>query len=225
MTPPSPRPSHAQTPAPPSTTPSDGSEPSSCQWHRHHPGRCQHPAQRHSQHHYHHRPASHRGEGNGYRSTNIDTQTYLFLGDVVNQPANPPGWPTGSRQRPAPRLRNGKPPQTAAPPTAQVTQELKNIPSLSIVTDQDNPPPTPPPESIPIQEIMVRLGKDLPHWNSSFLPDTSARMVTPRASKPRWDCGFVVDFPGVKVTRNTLFASFFRDEYGDSKTQVPPLRR
>lgn len=69
--------------------------------------------------------------------TNVDTHTYIFPADVVNQPANPPTWP---------------PPTTSgqwldyemdAPGNVGVTGQviidaLNAIPSLSIVTDQNN---------------------------------------------------------------------------------------
>jgi len=30
----------------------------------------------------------------GYKPANVDTQTYIFLSDVIHQPTNPPGWAT-----------------------------------------------------------------------------------------------------------------------------------
>jgi len=32
----------------------------------------------------------------GWKPTNVDAQTYIFLDDVIAQPANPPGFPTGA---------------------------------------------------------------------------------------------------------------------------------
>ena len=34
----------------------------------------------------------------GFRASNVDTQTYLFLDDVLNQPAQPPGYPLPLRK-------------------------------------------------------------------------------------------------------------------------------
>ena len=41
-----------------------------------------------------------------YAATDIDTQTYVFLDDILVQPADPPGWPT-SVERDGCRLRDG----------------------------------------------------------------------------------------------------------------------
>ena len=80
----------------------------------------------------------------GYLKSRITTQTYLFLDEVIKQPNNPPGYPSGWG------------PYTAIPGTAiadyemdpEITQDpeygpllkeaLLSIPTMSIVTDKDN---------------------------------------------------------------------------------------
>ncbi len=74
---------------------------------------------------------------NGYRPSDVDTQTYLFLQDIVNQPARPPGFPTswagiGADYAMDPRITQ------AAAWTNRMAESLKSVPSLSIVTANDN---------------------------------------------------------------------------------------
>ena len=86
----------------------------------------------------------------GWEPTNVDTQTYLFVDQVARQPADPPGWPTNwgrndevNRQDGA---GNGIVPADyemdprvvdATLPGYGVREALLDIPSISIVMDQD----------------------------------------------------------------------------------------
>ncbi|KKL47327.1 hypothetical protein LCGC14_2336650, partial [marine sediment metagenome] len=71
----------------------------------------------------------------GWQPTNIDTQTYIFLADVLAQPANPAGWPTnwdpsgGAADYEMVSGLHSGPAMTAA---------LMDIPTLSLVMDQDD---------------------------------------------------------------------------------------
>ena len=81
---------------------------------------------------------------NGYLPTNTDTQTYLFLADVITQSASnnnngapPPGWPTSW----SPNVTDyGMDPDIVNNPlyAGTIKNDLKSIPSLSIVTDTSN---------------------------------------------------------------------------------------
>jgi len=69
--------------------------------------------------------------------TNVDTQTYIFLADVIHQPANPPGFPTSW---------NGSSPDYEMDSdivddpsySDTIIDDLKTIPSVSIVMDVDD---------------------------------------------------------------------------------------
>lgn len=78
----------------------------------------------------------------GFRPSNVDTQTYLFLDDVLDQPAQPPGYPLPWRSR------NGNAipgdfqmdPQVVGPiySREELKEALRDLPTISIVTDIDN---------------------------------------------------------------------------------------
>ena len=68
----------------------------------------------------------------GHLPTNVDTQTYIFLDDVIQQPANPPGFPaswngTAADYEMDPDVVNN------ALYSATIKDDLKSIPSVSIV--------------------------------------------------------------------------------------------
>lgn len=81
---------------------------------------------------------------NGYLPTNIDTQTYIFLADVITQSASnsnngtpPAGWPASW----SPNVTDyGMDPDVVNDPlyAATIKNDLKSIPTLSIVTDISN---------------------------------------------------------------------------------------
>jgi len=78
----------------------------------------------------------------GFRASNVDTQTYLFLDDVLNQPAKPPGYPLPWRSR------NGStiPGDFQMDPDIvgsvysreELKESLRDLPTISIVTDVAN---------------------------------------------------------------------------------------
>ncbi|MDB2673544.1 lamin tail domain-containing protein [Akkermansiaceae bacterium] len=78
----------------------------------------------------------------GLRPSNVDTQTYLFLDDVLNQPAQPPGYPLPWRSR------NGNtiPGDFQMDPDVvgsvytreELKESLRDLPTISIVTDIGN---------------------------------------------------------------------------------------
>ena len=78
----------------------------------------------------------------GFRASNVDTQTYLFLDDVLNQPAQPPGYPLPWRSR------NGStiPGDFQMDPDIvgsvysreEIKESLRDLPTISIVTDVAN---------------------------------------------------------------------------------------
>lgn len=78
----------------------------------------------------------------GFRPANVDTQTYLFLDDVLDQPAQPEGYPLPWRQR------NGNtiPGDFQMDPDVvgtiytrdELKESLRDLPTISIVTDITN---------------------------------------------------------------------------------------
>ncbi|NWK55491.1 lamin tail domain-containing protein [Verrucomicrobiaceae bacterium N1E253] len=73
----------------------------------------------------------------GWLSTNVDSHSYFFVADVVNQPAAPPGWPATWTTAPAdyamdPRVRDG------ALLGYGVDDALLDIPTVSITMDPDD---------------------------------------------------------------------------------------
>ena len=78
----------------------------------------------------------------GLREANVDTQTYLFLDDVLDQPAQPAGYPLPWRQRNG----NSIPGDFEMDPNVvgaiysreELKESLRDIPTVSIVTDIAN---------------------------------------------------------------------------------------
>jgi len=73
-----------------------------------------------------------------WKASRVGTQTYIFLDDVIRQPARPPGWPTawghtGSGDYEMdPRVVND--PRYSA----TIKDDLKSVATLSLVTDRNN---------------------------------------------------------------------------------------
>jgi len=73
----------------------------------------------------------------GWLPTNVDTQTYLFLADVLNQPSDPAGFPISWASEPAdyemdPEIVN------STMYGSQLLDALTSLPSISIVADVDD---------------------------------------------------------------------------------------
>ena len=79
---------------------------------------------------------------NGLKPTDVDTHTYIFPDQVLEQPADPSGWPEVWRVDnpvfPPDALYEMDPAVIAAYPRADLTNSLMAIPSVSIVTSMDN---------------------------------------------------------------------------------------
>ena len=78
----------------------------------------------------------------GFKPTNVDTHTYIFLADVMQQPANPAGWPTSWAGRPADYEMD---PDVIGPANLftnvyreAVTNAMLSIPTMSIVTETNH---------------------------------------------------------------------------------------
>ncbi|MDP7289065.1 MAG: lamin tail domain-containing protein, partial [Phycisphaerae bacterium] len=161
---------------------------------------------------------------NGYEPSNTDTQTYIFIDDVVNQSSNPGGaWPTSSI--------NGQVFDYGMDPdivggyntTQQVKDALTSISTISLVTDMDNLFDS-------SSGIYVNPQQDGYEWERP----TSMELIHPDdTSGPGFIDSVYEDFQinaGLRIrggsSRNTSnpkhsFRVFFRSEYGDSKLEFP----
>jgi Lamin Tail Domain/CotH kinase protein/Chitobiase/beta-hexosaminidase C-terminal domain len=75
----------------------------------------------------------------GFQASNVDTQTYLFLDDVINQSANeaaPAGWPSSPVNGQI--FNYGMDPDVVTPRAATIKAALQSIPTMSVVTDLPN---------------------------------------------------------------------------------------
>lgn len=75
----------------------------------------------------------------GFASSNVDTQTYLFLNDILTQSANgaaPTGWPASSVN--GQKFDYGMDPNVVTGREATIKSALQAIPTVSIVTDLAN---------------------------------------------------------------------------------------
>jgi len=66
----------------------------------------------------------------GWKPTNVDAQTYIFLNDVIRQPANPPGFPTGQDYAMDQTVVNTY--------ISTIKDDLKSIPTMSVSMDLDD---------------------------------------------------------------------------------------
>ena len=151
----------------------------------------------------------------GFQSSNVDTQTYLFLGDVIRQSPNgavPPGWPNtwGGNT-----VDYGMDPNVVDNSLYRGTilNDLQTIPSFSIATDLPN-------LFDATTGIYSNPGGDGMAWERP----ASLELIYPDGSK-----GFQVR-AGLRIrggySRSTdnpkhAFRFFFREEYGDAKLKYP----
>lgn len=151
----------------------------------------------------------------GFQPTDVDTQTYIFLDDVIRQSANgapPPGWPSSWG---ANTVDYGMDPAVVNDPRYRNTikNDLKTIPTFSVVmrlTDLFDPS----------TGIYANPSQDGVTWERPC----SMELIYPDGRQ-----GFQVN-AGIRIrggfSRSTdnpkhAFRFFFREEYGDSKLNYP----
>ncbi|HUT14357.1 MAG TPA: lamin tail domain-containing protein, partial [Thermoguttaceae bacterium] len=162
----------------------------------------------------------------GYISTNLDTQTYFFLDDVLLQSPGgqaPLGWPSGSVNGQV--LDYGMDPDivNVSPWQSQMKDALTSIPSMSVVTGVDNLFGS----SI---GIYVNANQDGRNWER---PASLELIYPPGARGPGFpdgvDEGFQIDM-GLRIrggysrqdgNPKHAFRFFFRGEYGAGKLDYP----
>ncbi|MCI0537555.1 MAG: lamin tail domain-containing protein [Verrucomicrobiales bacterium] len=152
----------------------------------------------------------------GYQPSKVDTQTYLFLDDIIHQASDgkaPPGWPTswGSNTRDY-----GMDPDVVNNPTysGTIKQDLKTIPSFCVVTDLKD-------LFNSSTGIYANPGQDGRTWERPC----SLELIYPDSARK----GFQIN-AGIRIrggfSRSTgnpkhAFRFFFRDEYGEAKLKFP----
>jgi len=151
----------------------------------------------------------------GFEPSNVDTETFLFVTDVIRQSptgAPPPGWPASWG---ANVVDYGMDPNVvnAAAYSGTITNDLRTIPSYSIVTDLDN-------LFDPTTGIYANPSGDGIAWERP----ASIELIYPDGTE-----GFQID-AGLRIrggfSRSTgnpkhAFRLFFRESYGDSKLNYP----
>ncbi len=145
----------------------------------------------------------------GWQPSNIDTQTYLFLEDIVRQSPNgevPPGWPESSVN--GQRFDFGMDPEVVddSAYADQIVPALLELPAMSLVMDHEG-------LTSRRDGIYVNASQDGPAWERPG----SLELLHPSGEK-----GFQID-AGVRIrggfsragnNPKHSFRLFFREEYG-----------
>ncbi|HEV58116.1 MAG TPA: hypothetical protein ENN87_11605, partial [Phycisphaerales bacterium] len=71
----------------------------------------------------------------GWIPSNVDTQTYIFLNDVIQQPASPPGFPSSWGSAAADYAMN---PTHVSAHADTIVSDLRSLPTMSLVMDRDD---------------------------------------------------------------------------------------
>ena len=151
----------------------------------------------------------------GFQPSDVDTHSYIFVSDVVRQSPNgetPPGWPASWG---ANVVDYGMDPDVVnnAAYSAELTNDLKSIPSYCITTDFKN-------LFDPTTGIYANPGNDGSDWERP----ASIELIYPDGTE-----GFHIN-AGIRMrggySRSTdnpkhAFRFFFRQEYGAAKLEYP----
>ncbi|MHC4424487.1 MAG: lamin tail domain-containing protein [Planctomycetota bacterium] len=148
----------------------------------------------------------------GWIPTNVDTQTYIFLDHVINQPGNPPGFPTSWGGTTADYEMD---PDVVDDPRYRglMRDSLLSLPTMSVVTDLDN--------LFGPSGIYNNPGGGGIGWERP----ASAEWINPDGTT-----GFQVNaglriyggaFRGMSLTRKKTFRLLFKRKYGPTKLRYP----
>lgn len=151
----------------------------------------------------------------GYLPSDVDTETYIFVNDVIRQAptgATPPGWPATWG---ANAVDYGMDPDVVNDPlySSAVTNGLKSIPTYSIVTDFSN-----------LFDSATGIYANASQDGSAWERPTSIELIYPDGTK-----GFHIN-AGLRIrggfSRSSsnpkhAFRFFFRSDYGASKLNYP----
>ena len=148
----------------------------------------------------------------GYMPSGVDTQTYIFLDDVLNQPASPAGYPAMWRAEPADYEMD---PEIVGNPlySATLLDDLKSLPTMSLVMNVDDLFGN---NGIYANPNNQGVAWERPGSLEMFYPDGSVE-------------GFQID-AGIRMYggvgrdpqfKKHTFRVFFKDMYGASKLRYP----
>jgi hypothetical protein len=149
----------------------------------------------------------------GLLSSDVDCHTYLFLDDVITQSANgapPPGWPSTWG---ANRVDYGMDPEVVGPNSGTIKDDLKAIPTVSIVMHLDD-------MFGASRGIYSNPGGDTITWERAC----SLELIRPDDIEGfQINCGIRIRGGFSRSTDNAkhAFRFFFRQEYGPSKLVYP----
>ena len=153
----------------------------------------------------------------GYIPSGIETRTFIFLDDVIRQPAYPEGFPSNWRGRTHgdPALADyGMDPEIVAGNEETLKQSLRSVPTLSLVTDMDN--------LFDFDTgIYANSWQDGAEWErpvSAELFDTSS------SENLQIDCGLRIQGGMSRVPDRSpkhAFRLLFKREYGPGKLRFP----
>ena len=145
-------------------------------------------------------------------STNVDTHTYIFLDNVINQPANPAGFPstwngTAADYEMDPDILNDSRYE------GLMRDSLLSLPSVSIVSDIDN---LFGPSGIYSNPVSEGVAWERPASVEWINPDGSTAFQV--------DCGLRIyggAFRRMDLTRKKTFRFLFKRGYGPTKLRYP----
>ena len=172
------------------------------------------------------------GTLSGWRSTNVDTQTYLFLNDVITQSATgvpPPGWPASSGTNQVlnygmdPTIVGNANPLIGGAPSVKAA--LTSLPSISVTTDLPN---------------LFNIGGSQGIYSNPFgrgnfweRPASVEWINPPDTLNPNGKSEFQID-AGLRIrggysrsedNPKHAIRFFFRQEYGNAKLKYPIFGR
>ncbi len=161
----------------------------------------------------------------GYQPSNVDTQTYIFVSDVITQSSGAPGpgWPTSSVTGQV--FEYGMDPEVTGDPeyAGLIDDALLAVPTISLVTDLDNL--FDPSFGIYVNAQQHGRAWERPVSVELIYPDGAEGPGFPDGA----DEGFQVDgglrirggFSRTGSNPKHAFRLFFRSEYGDGKLNYP----
>ncbi|HXJ55028.1 MAG TPA: lamin tail domain-containing protein [Verrucomicrobiae bacterium] len=152
-----------------------------------------------------------------FEPSNVDTHTYLFVADVVHQPAAPSGWPLSGWGRPNPDYEMDPEVVTNVLYRDLIRPALLEVPTLSLVTEQSN-------LFHSVFGIYNHPASEGDAWERpvSFeylRPDVEPEVGTLQAEAGLRIHGGVSRTDGVKLS----FRVYFRDRYGTPQLEYPLL--
>jgi len=149
----------------------------------------------------------------GYRSTDVDTQTYIFIADVLQQPADPAGFPSSWRSTTADYEMDPEIVDHAVY-GPQMTNSLTSVPTVSFVTDVDN-----------MFDSATGIYPNSGGRGVAWERPVSVEWFTPDGSEEfQINCGIRLyggAFRGMGLTRKKSFRLLFKGDYGATKLNFP----